>query len=66
MDEALITEIALPDSEEKAELEMRNIGDVLEWRVNGNLIFSGDWRGNFLEIFMRAIKLWPSEIEEGN
>ena len=62
--EALITEVVQPEVEKSAELEIRNIGDVLEWRVNGNLVFSGDWDGNFLEVFKRAIELWDSETKE--
>lgn len=56
MDEALITIVVSKD--DTVTLEVRNVGDVLEWRINGKLIFSGDWSNNFLELFKRAIELW--------
>ena len=64
MDESLITEVIIPDENKDAELEIKNVGNILEWRINGNLIFSGDWDGNFLEVFKRAIELWDNEAKE--
>ena len=60
MDEALITIVVIPEegNENGDSLEVRNAGDVLEWRLNGRLLFRGDWDGNFLELFKRAIELW--------
>lgn len=57
--EALIT-IVVPakDSENDVELEIRNIGDVLEFYLDGKKIFSGDWFGNFQQVFKRALELW--------
>lgn len=60
MDEALIT-IVVPakgDTGNGVELEIRNVGDVLEFRLAGKLVFSGDWTNNFLEIFKRALEIW--------
>ena len=61
MYESIITLVCLPDEDKQQELEIRNIGDVLEFYLDHKKVFSGDWSGNFLEIFKRALKLWESE-----
>ena len=45
--EAIITDVVIPDEEDNGELEIRYTSDVLEFRLNGKLVFSGDWQGNF-------------------
>jgi len=63
MEEALITTVVPQACDESVELEIRIVGDVLEWRLNGKLIFSSDWQGNLLEVFKRAIELWDKEAQ---
>ena len=63
MEESLITTV-LDSAEDTVELEIRNNGgDVLEFYLNRKLIFSGDWDGNFLQIFQRALELWDEKEE---
>lgn len=61
MYESIITLVCLPDEDKEQELEIRNIGNVLEFYLNHKKVFGGDWSGNFQEIFKRALKLWESE-----
>ena len=66
MDESLITIVVDAEDKNDAELEVRFVDDdVLEWRLNGKLIFAGDWSNNFLLLFKRAIELWNNETKEG-
>jgi len=59
MAEALITPVVKGDA--TLELEIRLEDDVLEFRLNGKLVFAGDWEGNFKEVFKRALKIWNGE-----
>ena len=61
--EAIITDVVIPDEEDNGELEIRYTSDVLEFRLNGKLVFSGDWQGNFHGLFKRALAIW--RFEEG-
>lgn len=55
--ESLLTEVVITDEDNKV-LEVRNVGEVLEFYLNGKLLFSGDWTGNFMKVFKRALELW--------
>lgn len=63
MDESLITLVVDEKKPDKdaVELEIRQIGDVLVFYLDRKKIFAGDWSGNFLEVFKRALKLWDEE-----
>ena len=62
MAEALITPVVKGD--ETPDLEIRYENDCLEFRLNGKLLFAGDWTGNFKEVFKRALEIWDTEEEE--
>ena len=62
-DEALITEICSPTDNETHELTIRYKDDVLRFFIDNKEVFTGDWTGNFLEVFKRALKLWDSKEE---
>ena len=61
--EAIITDVVIPDKEDNGKLEIRYTSDVLEFYLNGKLVFSGDWQGNFNGLFKRALAIWG--FEEG-
>ena len=63
MDESLITIVVdekKPD-EDGVELEIRLSDDVLIFYLDHKKMFAGDWSGNFLEVFKRALKLWDQD-----
>ena len=62
--EAIITEICLPnDDREGIELILvvDEDADVAELRVDGKIICSGDWSGNFKKLFAKALKKWDEK-----
>ena len=61
--ESIITIVvpAKDDDGNGIELEIRNVGDVLEFRLKNKLIFAGDWTNNFQEVFKRALELWDEK-----
>lgn len=61
MDEKISTEVVTDDISKNGEsnLEIINDGnDVLTFKLNGKVIFSGDWENNFKKVFKRALELW--------
>ena len=56
--ESLITTVIVPNNDDSVELEIRNVGDILEFYLNHKKIFFGDLDRNFLEVFKRALELW--------
>jgi hypothetical protein len=56
--EGLVTRVVLPNSDDDAELTITFQNDVVEFHVNGKLVFSGDWTANFQEVFEVALKKW--------
>jgi len=59
MNEALITTVNMKDKDE-VEFEIRLVDNiVLEIRLDGRTVCSGDWE-NLITLFKRAIELWGS------
>ena len=58
MIEALITPVVEKKHDKTVEVEVRFDDECLEFWLNGTLLFSGDWDGNFKELFKRALELW--------
>jgi len=61
--ESLLTEVCKQDGNSHI-LEVRNVGDVLEFYLDGKEVFSGDWTNNFLKVFKRAIEMWDGSNHE--
>lgn len=36
-------------------------GNVVEFSIDGNVLFGADWVGNFKEVFEIIMNIWPSE-----
>jgi len=57
MDESLVTQVTVGDDE--VELEIRLADDiVLQFKLDGKEVFSGDWQDNLMKVFKRALELW--------
>jgi hypothetical protein len=58
--EAIITDVLIPNSETASRLEIVINGnlDVIEFWLDGKLLFSGDWAGNLKEFFAKALDKW--------
>ena len=46
---------------DEKELEIAYDADVLDFFLDGQLLFGGDWLGNFKQVFERALEIWPAE-----
>jgi len=56
MKESIATEVMIGDKEK--ELTIINEFNVLEFQIDGEEIFSGDWHGNLEKLFWEALKRW--------
>ena len=57
MKESISTEVVIPDSDSE-ELTIIYEDNVLEFQVDGEEVFSGDWHGNLEKVFWEALKRW--------
>jgi len=56
---AVTTTVILVDDDDEHRLEVNCEDDVLEFRIDGKVVFKGDWTANFRELFMEAINYFP-------
>ena len=57
--ESIKTHVLVEESGgEEAELAITYEDDVLEFSLDGQTLFSGDWESNFFHVFKRALFLW--------
>ena len=54
------TEVVLPKTGESADLSIEISDDVLRFILDGELVFEGDWTGNFAPLFSQALEMWES------
>lgn len=58
MKEALILPVVCPADDEDHELMIVFEDNVLEFHLGGVLLFSGDYDGNFADVFERMRAIW--------
>jgi hypothetical protein len=58
------TEVLSPESDDEHTLEIMYFDNILEFYLDGELIFSGDWLGNFRNVFFETIRYFPEPQRE--
>ena len=51
------------DNEHTLEIIREDDEDVIEFWLDGEKVFSGDWSPNFGVVFSKALEMWKIEIE---
>ena len=54
--EVIKTTIYVGEREKTLEIECS--GDWITFRLDGKILFSGDWDTNFYKVFNRALEIW--------
>ena len=58
MDRGVHIQVVIPEKNDASDLEIRwdEGSNVIECYLDGNIIFSGDWDGNFKQLFEQLLK----------
>lgn len=63
--ENIETNVIMPD-DDTAKLIIEYREDVLDFYLDGKLVFSGDWTHNFAPLMARMLESWIGHLEAWN